>query len=642
MIIEVDQVAKNFKKTPALLNLSLQIKSGEIFGLIGPDGAGKSTLIHVIAGILRPDKGKVSVLGKNVLKDPESIKTSIGFLPQGLGLALAQELSVEENINYFAEINHVAPKKREERKALLLEKTQLTSFRDRPAKNLSGGMQQKLALCCTLIHGPKLILLDEPTTGVDPISRRDLWEVLNTMVEESGVTVFLTTSYMDEAARCHRVALMNNGEIIDLGVPNELLAKLKDKVFSIEAADGERELIKGLKAIPDVEVAYPMGRKIHAIYKKGDLAAIRKDVKTAGLKVKSVETGSPSIEDLFLAHTTNIKNDAINEQAFLEFFQKQEIPFQSDMPVVIKAEALEKKFKAFIAVNKINFGIKQGEIFGFLGPNGAGKTTTIKMLCGLLQPTSGTGTVAGFNLSKQVSEIKKNIGYMSQRFSLYGNLTVAENIELYGSVYGISRKEVLKRRKLIIQITDLVGKEKTITNDLPLGIKQRLALGCAILHKPDCVFLDEPTSGVDPVARRKFWDTIFLLSRRMGVTILVSTHHLDEAEYCDRIILINQGEIKATGDAEELRGKVRADLGTLLEISTENLSQALKAVKETFSHSFIYGPHLHVYTKYPASDIHKIKNMLLTNNLHLANIQEQVIPFENVFTYFCESAKEPA
>jgi len=572
-IIDVNEVSKSFRKTPALSNLSLQIKSGEIFGLIGPDGAGKSTLLHIIAGILRPDKGNVYVIGQDVLKNPESIKSQIGFLPQGLGLSLTQELSVEENINYFAEINHVDPKKREEKKSLLLKKTQLEAFRDRPAKNLSGGMQQKLALCCTLIHEPKLILLDEPTTGVDPISRRDLWALLNDMVEAGGVTVFLTTSYMDEADRCHRVALMHNGEILKIGEPREL-------------------------------------------------------------------KGSSSMEEIFLSHIAKAEDNSINKKALSEFFEKKESFSQDKLQTIIKAENLEKKFKKFTAVNKINFEIKQGEIFGFLGPNGAGKTTTIKMLCGLLKPTSGSGTIAGFDLSKQVSKIKKSIGYMSQRFSLYGNLTVAENIELYGSIYEVPRKEVLKRRAMILKIADLASKENSITNDLPLGIKQRLALGCAIIHKPMCVFLDEPTSGVDPVARKKFWDTIIFLSKQMGVTILVSTHHLDEAEFCDKIILINQGNIVASGNSKELRNKVQEEMGTLLEVSTNNLAASFKLLKSSFPYCFEYGSHVHVYTKYKENDIQKVKNILPENNIDLISISEQTIPFDNVFTFFCENVKE--
>ncbi|MFA6431239.1 MAG: ATP-binding cassette domain-containing protein [Candidatus Margulisiibacteriota bacterium] len=569
-IIEISQVSKKFKKIPAVSNLSLQIKRGEIFGLIGPDGAGKSTLIHIISGILKPDKGTVSVLGKNVLKDPERVKCSLGFLPQGLGLALAQELSVEENINYFAQINLVDPKKREERKAVLLKKTQLEAFRDRPAKHLSGGMQQKLALCCTLIHEPKLILLDEPTTGVDPISRRDLWLLLNDMVETSGVTVFLTTSYMDEAARCHRVALMHNGEILEMGEPRD----------------------------------------------------------------------GAGIYDLFLSHIPGAKDKGVNKKALEEFFQKSESSSRPTGNIVIKAEDLEKKFKDFTAVNKISFEVKQGEIFGFLGPNGAGKTTTIKMLCGLVPPTSGSGTIDGLNLSREVSKIKKSIGYMSQRFSLYGNLTVSENIELYGSIYEVGRKEVLRRRKLIIQIADLIGRENTITSDLPLGIKQRLALGCAIIHKPTCVFLDEPTSGVDPLARKMFWEMIIFLSRQMGVTVLVSTHHLDEAEYCDKILLINQGNIVAAGSAKELTGNAQAEMGTLLELSIENRQNAFNALKGAFPYCFEYGSHIHIYSKNKVNDLNKIKGLLSEKSIGLSDIHEQAMPFDNVFTFFCENQKE--
>ena len=527
--------------------------------------------------------------------------------------------------------------------------TQLEPFRGRPAKHLSGGMQQKLALCCTLIHDPKLILLDEPTTGVDPISRRDLWLMVNNLVEDTGLTVLLTTSYMDEAARCHRVALMDRGRIIALGRPDELLSGLKGKVISLEADGQERAMIKRLRQSPDIEVAYPMGRNIHAVLKDGDPQAIKDDLTSAGFTVTKIGPGQPSIEDLFLYKVSNLKEEAINETAFERFFRKdigpKEVsdgPETKARPVLIEAKSLEKKFAEFTAVDKISFGIKRGEIFGFLGPNGAGKTTTIKMLCGLLKPTSGQGTVAGFDLSRQEAEIKKSIGYMSQRFSLYGDLTVGENIELYGSVYGVARQQLLGRRRLILEITDLAGREDSLTKDLPLGLKQRLALGCAIVHQPSCVFLDEPTSGVDPVARRKFWDTIFLLSRQMGVTILVSTHHLDEAEYCDRVLLIDRGTIRAAGSADELRAKVRDELGPLLEVSTPDLFAAYKKLKASFPGCQIYGSRLHVYTRDPERDRQKIREVLSADlpARPAVEVQERTMPFESVFTYFCETGKE--
>ncbi|MFC1576225.1 ATP-binding cassette domain-containing protein [Candidatus Omnitrophota bacterium] len=639
-VIEVTNLSKRYKRVPALYDVSLSVGKGQIFGLIGPDGAGKSTLIHIITGVLSAKEGAVTVLGKNVLKDPESIKTSIGFLPQGLGLALAQELSVEENINFFAEINQVDHKIREERKDLLLKSTQLDPFRDRPAKNLSGGMKQKLALCCTLIHEPQLIFLDEPTTGVDPISRRDLWTIINTMVKEKNLTVFLTTSYMDEAARCHNILLMHKGKIIERGTPDSLPARLDGDFVEIEVRD-QQGALKVLRDMPGMRTVYPMGDKLNAIYKNTDISGIKSYAKKHSLELEHIEKGAAGIEDVFLSKISSGK-EGIQEEVFEEFFgkTKKAIPGESgpakDKTAMIKVDHLEKTFGKFTAVNKISFDVKRGEIFGFLGPNGAGKTTTIKMLCGLYPPTSGSGYIGGLDLFKHQFEIKKSIGYMSQKFSLYRDLTVSENIELYAGIYGVPRSDIYTRRDLILKIADLEGQGDTITGSLPMGIKQRLALGCAIIHKPECIFLDEPTSGVDPIARRKFWDVIFLLSRRMNVTILVTTHYMDEAEHCDRLSLMTRGNIVALGEPGTLKEKVTKEIGILLEISTNDPFLSLEVLHKQFEHCLIYGTEVHVYTQNESEDSKKIKDILARNKIELKDMRKKAMPFEDVFVYFCE------
>lgn len=561
-MITLKNISKYYKKNLALDQISLQIKTNQIYGFIGPDGAGKSSLMYIIAGICKPSSGTVQVLGENVLKHPEIIKKQIGFMPQGLGLTLSQELTVEENINYFGAINLVPKDQLEIRKKELLAVTQLTPFTNRPAKNLSGGMQQKLALCCTVIHSPKLILLDEPTTGVDPISRNDIWGLINKMVKKEKTTFLITTSYMDEATHCHQIALFNKGKIISQGSPEKLLVSLQNKVASIQDED-DHLLKQQLSKIPQIKIVYPMGTSLHAIFEAPSIEDLRDVLKSKKIIFTNLELSQPHMEDLFLYQIANQKESQLDEILFDEFFPKQDSEIKKTVKKdgsVIEVKKLEKKFDSFSAVDKITFNIKRGEIFGFLGPNGAGKTTTIKMLCGLIEPTSGQGSILGLDLFKDTFRIKQKIGYMSQHFSLYQDLSVMENIELYGGIYGVKHQELKRRKQLILKLADLEGKGQILTRELSLGIKQRLALGCAIIHQPELLFLDEPTSGVDPIARRKFWDLIFLLSRKIGVSILVSTHHMDEAEYCDRLLLINKGQIIGLGSADELRTKVTVDV----------------------------------------------------------------------------------
>lgn len=640
-VLEIENLSKSFKSFQALNNISIQVNRGEIFGLLGPDGAGKSTLIYIATGLLSTNQGRVKLLGNDMLKSPEKNKSFLGILPQGLGLSLAAELSIEENIDYFAQINGVPPDAREARKKELLEVTKLAQFKDRAAKNLSGGMKQKLGICCTLIHSPKVIFLDEPTTGVDPISRRDIWYLINKSIKEQDITIFLTTSYMDEAERCHRIALMHQGNILALGNMNQLISQVEGKLLEIYV-DNQQKAQGVLNKMEEIKVIYPAGHKLNAIYTAGgnETESVKNYASRNNIKIVRIEEGTPSLEDIFLAKIMK-ESSGINRGALEEFFSGNGRSFskESSNDVMIDVENLYKYFGKFAAVNNVSFFVKRGEIFGFLGPNGAGKTTTIKMLCGLFPPSSGSGKISKFDIMREQLNIKKSIGYMSQKFSLYRDLTVGENIELYAGIYGVPPADLKKRKELILKIADLEGKAGAITDSLPMGIKQRLALGCAIIHKPEVIFLDEPTSGVDPIARRLFWDIIFFLSRELNVTILVTTHYMDEAEHCDRLSLMNMGRLIALGTPEELKEKVARQTGSMLEILTDTPFETLDILSRQFKFCTIFGRTIHLYTKQAGADKKTIKLLLEDNKIALRDLREKIIPFEDVFVYFCEKSE---
>jgi ABC-2 type transport system ATP-binding protein len=643
-VFSVKNISKRFRDVTALKDVSLDIKPGEIFGLLGPDGAGKSTLLYIAGGLLKPDSGEAKLFDNDMLKNPDRIKPQIGFLPQGLGLSLAAELSIEENMDYFARINDVPRQQRENLKKELLGVTRLDRFKDRAAKNLSGGMKQKLGLCCTMIHSPRLVFLDEPTTGVDPISRRDIWYLINKIIKEREITIILTTSYMDEAERCHRAALMHEGEILALGDMEQLTKQIDGKLLEIQVKDQQNDL-NVISKIEGVKVVYPMGHKLNAIYlsKNGNPAEeLKKKAVAGGVEIVGIEEGIPTLEDIFLTKVMK-ESGGVDYEALEEFFGKSGVSGGKNKDdMMIEVNHLYKYFGKFAAVNDVTFFVKRGEIFGFLGPNGAGKTTTIKMLCGLFPPTKGSGKISRFDLMKEQFGIKKSIGYMSQKFSLYRDLTVGENIELYAGIYGVPRNELKKRKELILRIADLPGKDRVMTDSLPMGIKQRLALGCAIIHKPEVIFLDEPTSGVDPIARRLFWDNIFFLSRRMGVTILVTTHYMDEAEHCDRLSLMHMGRLIALGSPDELKDKVNDEIGAMFEIMTESPFETMDILAKKFAFCNIFGRRIHLYSTDHERDRIMIENTLKEHKIDLLDVREKSVPFEDVFVYFCEKAEKEA
>ena len=461
--IEVNSISKHYGKVQALRDVSFSVGKGEVFGLIGPDGAGKTSMYRILCSLLLPDAGTATVDGYDVVSQMKEIRKRIGYMPGKF--SLYQDLTVEENLKFFATLfNTTVEENYDSIKAIY---SQLERFKNRRAGALSGGMKQKLALCCALVHQPSVLFLDEPTTGVDPVSRKEFWEIL-AQLKARDITIVASTPYLDEVRSCERVAFLSEGIIRGIGTPEEILTEFRD-VFN-----------------------------------------------------------PPSIEH---EGSNKVGNEAEN---------------------VIEVEHLVKAFGTFRAVDDISFTVKRGEIFGFLGANGAGKTTAMYMLTGLNQPTSGTGRVVGFDIRTEYEQIKKHIGYMSQKFSLYEDLTVAENISLFAGIYGMQDDEIRHKTDALLQRLNFAEHRNTLVSNLPLGWKQKLAFSVSIFHEPGVVFLDEPTGGVDPATRRQFWELIYDAAER-GITVFVTTHYMDEAEYCDRISIMVDGKIKALGTPDELK-----------------------------------------------------------------------------------------
>ncbi len=459
-VVSVREIAKSYGNVRALTGISFDISKGEIFGLIGPDGAGKTTLFRILNTLILPDEGVATVDGLDVVEEYKEIRKRVGYMPGRF--SLYQDLTVEENLTFFATLFNTTIQENYH----LVEDiyTQIEPFKNRRAGKLSGGMKQKLALSCALIHKPTVLFLDEPTTGVDPVSRKEFWEMLKRLKEE-GITIVVSTPYMDEIRRCDRIAFINNGEIKGIDTPEQILSRFSD-------------------------ILCPPGLE-------------RKE-------------------------TTAHKEYAI------------------------KVENLTKQFGEFTAVDHISFQVEKGEVFGFLGANGAGKTTAMRMLCGLSRPTSGTGTVAGFDVTTQPELIKKNIGYMSQKFSLYEDLKVWENIRLFAGIYGMKSKDIDQKTDELLSSLGFMEERNTLVKSLPLGWKQKLAFSVSIFHEPHIVFLDEPTGGVDPKTRRQFWELIYQAADR-GITVFVTTHYMDEAEYCNRVSIMVDGKIEALDTPTKLK-----------------------------------------------------------------------------------------
>ncbi len=460
--IVVKSVSKRYGKVQALRDVSLSVAQGELFGLIGPDGAGKTSLFRILATLLLPNEGRASVLGFDTVDGMRDIRKRIGYVPGHF--SLYQDLTVEENLRFFATLFGTTIEAEYSRIRPVY--SQIETFRHRRASALSGGMKQKLALSCALVHNPDVLLLDEPTTGVDPVSRRDFWDVLENLAA-GGMTIVVSTPYLDEVRRCGRVAFLHEGRVRGIGSPQDILEEFRD-------------------------VFCPPGLVHEAANAMGDN--------------------------------------------------------------VVEVSHLVKAFGSFRAVDDISFSVKRGEIFGFLGANGAGKTTAMHILTGLSRPTSGSGRVAGCDLRTEFEQIKRHIGYMSQRFSLYDDLTIRENIRLFAGIYGMRPTDIRRKTDELLRRLDFTAHADDIVGSLPLGWKQKLAFSVSIFHEPEIVFLDEPTGGVDPAVRHQFWQLIYEAADR-GITVFVTTHYMDEAEYCDRVLIMVDGKIRALGSPAELKNR---------------------------------------------------------------------------------------
>jgi ABC-2 type transport system ATP-binding protein len=532
----------------AVDGLSFTVGAQSLVALVGPDGAGKTTLMRMMAGLLRPDAGTLRVLGIDIAADPQAVQERISYMPQRFGLY--DDLSVQENLDLYADLHGVPAATRRERFARLLAMTALAPFTGRPAGKLSGGMKQKLGLACTLVRSPDLLLLDEPSVGVDPLSRRDLWRIIAQLVETERLSVVVSTAYMDEAQRCGHVLVLDGGRLLAEGTPAGLTARAAGATFTAQPPPGmaARDLQARLVDAPDLVVdAVPRGGAVRFIRAHdADPGALHALLDGAATQPRPEE-----LEDAFMMLLRARHDD--DGAATAASPSPAPAPVQLDGvddKSVIVVRDLVRRFGDFTAVASTSFDVRRGEIFGLLGPNGAGKTTTFRMLCGLLPATSGHLEVAGTDLRRARAQARARIGYVAQKFSLYGNLTVRENLEFFGGAYGLRGRALHARIEAALDQFQL--DPQAVSGDLPGGYKQRLAMAAGLLHAPEILFLDEPTSGIDPLARRAFWRTITALARR-GVTIIVTTHFMEEAEYCDRIAIQDAGRMLALGTPRQVR-----------------------------------------------------------------------------------------
>ncbi len=630
--ILVRDLVKRYGKVDAVRSINLEISDGEIFGLIGPDGAGKTSTFQILAGVMEATSGTADVFGVPA----RQARSHTGYLTQAF--SLYPDLTVGENIRYIGDLRRVPPDEIVKRGHRYLRMFDMDRFEHRLAGKLSGGMKQKLALACALVPEPNVLLLDEPTTGVDPVSRREFWDTLAHLANE-GLTIVLATPYLDEAERCNRVALMHQGEIRQTGTPAELRASLHASRMEIHTSNlalAERVLsgIAGKdREIIDVQ---RFGDRLDVLaHHPAEARRIADEALNAeGLRIDDLRIDEPTLENTFVATLRNL-GERVHEEPFPGRRDHRALKGQ----IAIGATNLTKEFGSFTAVRNVTAQVRYGEIYGLLGANGAGKTTTIKMLCGLLPPTHGDMQLAGQRGSLRSSAIRQKMGYMSQKFSLYDDLSITENLEFFAGVYGVPEEERAEKMRWVISFSGLDGREDQLIGSLPQGWKQRVAFGAAILHEPSVLFLDEPTSGVDPLARRSFWRMINRLADA-GTAILVTTHYLEEAEQCNRLGFMVAGELVTEGSPTAIKS---AQTGHLLEFIVDQPQRAMDLLKSDTERwrVSLFGERLHIITEEDAAAGEwNYRQRLAAAGIDVISVREGRFSLEDVFIGVVEKARQ--
>jgi ABC-2 type transport system ATP-binding protein len=624
LVVDSRDLSKSYGSIAALDAVSFAVRPGEIFGFIGADGAGKTTAFRIIGGVLEPGGGEVQVLETT----PREARPGVGYLTQPF--SLFPDLSVDENLNYAASVREVPEedfKKRRERYFKLFE---LIKFTDRLAGRLSGGMKQKLALSCALISDPKLLLLDEPTTGVDPVTRRDFWDAL-TSLATGGMSIIVATPYLDEAERCHRVALMERGKIYDIDTPAHFRSKMGVTRLEVKVeplARAEEVLAKS----PEAQDVQRFGDRLDVMAANPDAAEsdLRQRAEGHGLRITEIRRSQPTLENAFVGQLRKMRGIRP-----VPHFPNPSPPLNRK-DVVIGAKDLNKNFGSFQAVKNFQLEVRNGEIYGLLGANGAGKTTSIKIICGLLDPSSGSVTLLGKSKGLRAASVRSRIGYMSQKFSLYDDLTIGENLDFYARLYGVDESVREERKIWVLESAELSEEAGMLTKSLPGGWKQRVAFGAAVMHEPEAIFLDEPTSGVDPLARRAMWRMINEFADR-GAGIVVVTHYLEEAEQCNKLGFMVAGEIIAQGSPSEVKANMK---GELYEIEVDHPDRALAVLKKKFGASRVslFGDRLHLVTE---NDEQKQQAVTALEEAGVRIDAKKPVPFslEDVFISLIESRR---
>ncbi len=627
--ITVSGLFKNYGKRHAVRGIDLDIKRGEIYGLIGPDGAGKTSTFQILGGVMPETSGEIRMFGNS----PRDARSFVGYLTQVF--SLYQDLTVAENLRYVGELRRLSKNEIDERGSHYLRLFDMAPFTGRLAGRLSGGMKQKLALACALIAEPRILLLDEPTTGVDPVSRREFWDTLSSLSDQ-GITMVVATPYLDEAERCSQVSLMFDGKIIETGTPKALRENLGLQRLELHCSDlGQAEEV--LSKSVEIHDVQRFGDRLDLMVEDATTGerSTREILQSNNLDVAEIRVRQPTLENAFVATLRNLEGE-IATPAFPLKRQFQKRPKDAN---AIGAENVGKVYGDFVAVNNINLNIKYGEIYGLLGANGAGKTTTIKMLCGLLTPTTGIVELAGKRGGTVSSEVRRRIGYMSQKFSLYDDLSIGENLDFFAGVYGVPRSDREEKKRWVMEFSGLKGQEKMLTGELPGGWKQRVAFGSAILHEPSVLFLDEPTSGVDPLARRAFWKMINELAD-FGVAILVTTHYLEEAEQCNRLGFMVAGSVVAEGTPTSVKAE---QTGNLIEFITAKPQAAVGILKTRLEpwRVSLFGDRIHVITEESVEDgILDLTNVLKENGVVVLSATSETRSLEDVFIEIVQKRRD--